>query len=207
MLLEAHKRDVRFSVVLVDSRPMYEAKHLLRLLSSAAIPCTYVLLPALGAVLPTVDLCLLGTHALLSNGAMYGRAGQATVAMMAKSAGVPVVCCCETYKFTDRIMLDSIVSNEMGSLSLHSCRPDQELRSTTGTVQSLIPAASQNPYFALPPTSPGPPSEADGGDRLTLLYDVARPEDVTVVITEAGMIPVQSVPVLQRDYKPLVATD
>lgn len=39
---------------------------------------------------------------------------------------------------------------------------------------------------------------------LNLLYDVARPEDVTVVITEAGLIPVESVPVLLRDYKPLM---
>lgn len=38
---------------------------------------------------------------------------------------------------------------------------------------------------------------------LSLLYDVSRPEDVTVVITEAGLIPVQSVPVMLRDYKPL----
>lgn len=39
---------------------------------------------------------------------------------------------------------------------------------------------------------------------LSLLYDVSRPEDVTVVITEAGLIPVQSVPVLLRDFKPLM---
>lgn len=39
---------------------------------------------------------------------------------------------------------------------------------------------------------------------LSLLYDVSRPEDVTVVITEAGLIPVQSVPVLLRDFKPLL---
>jgi len=36
------------------------------------------------------------------------------VAMMLKEKGVPVVCCCETYKFSERIMLDSIVGNERG---------------------------------------------------------------------------------------------
>ncbi|KAI9628065.1 hypothetical protein KEM48_011848 [Puccinia striiformis f. sp. tritici PST-130] len=36
--------------------------------------------------------------------------------------------------------------------------------------------------------------------ELSLLYDVTRPEDITMVITEAGIIPVQSVPVLLRDY-------
>lgn len=51
---------------------------------------------------------------MLSNGAMFSRAGTAMVAMMSKEAGIPVVCCCETYKFSDRIMLDSIVGNELG---------------------------------------------------------------------------------------------
>lgn len=60
-----------------------------------------------------VDVLLLGTHALLGNGAMYGRAGTAMLAMMCKNYGIPVICCCETYKFSDRVMLDSIVSNEM----------------------------------------------------------------------------------------------
>lgn len=45
---------------------------------------------------------------------MFARAGTAMVAMMLKEKGVPVVCCCETYKFSERIMLDSIVGNEMG---------------------------------------------------------------------------------------------
>jgi translation initiation factor eIF-2B subunit delta len=49
---------------------------------------------------------------------MYARAGTAMVAMMAKGALKPVVCCCETYKFSDRIMLDSIVENEMGKLDV-----------------------------------------------------------------------------------------
>lgn len=38
---------------------------------------------------------------------------------------------------------------------------------------------------------------------LSLLYDVSRPEDVTVVITEAGLIPSEGVAILLRDYKPL----
>lgn len=61
-----------------------------------------------------MSLCLLGTHALLSNGSMFSRAGTAMVAMMLREKGVPVVCCCETYKFSERVMLDSIVGNERG---------------------------------------------------------------------------------------------
>ena len=93
---------------------MGAGKHLLHSLRLASIPTTYVLLPSLSLVLPRVSLCLLGTHALLSNGAMFSRAGTALVAMMLRERSVPVVCCCETYKFSERVMLDSIVGNERG---------------------------------------------------------------------------------------------
>lgn len=95
-------------------------KHLLHSLRLASIPTTYVLLPSLSLVLPRVSLCLLGTHALLSNGAMFSRAGTALVAMMLRERSVPVVCCCETYKFSERVMLDSIVGNERGQSSSFS---------------------------------------------------------------------------------------
>lgn len=113
-LIEAKNQGRHFSVIVVDSRPMLEGRNLCASLQQHGITTTYVLLSALGPVLSTVSLVLLGTHALLSDGAMFSRSGTATVAMMAKNAGKPVVCLCETYKFTDRIMLDSIGGNEQG---------------------------------------------------------------------------------------------
>ena len=86
---------------------------MVRSLAAHGIPTTYVLLSALGIVLQETSIVLLGAHALLSDGAMFSRAGTATVAMMAKGAGKPVVCCCETYKFTEKVMLESFGSNEM----------------------------------------------------------------------------------------------
>ncbi|KAM0788570.1 hypothetical protein ACM66B_001694 [Microbotryomycetes sp. NB124-2] len=174
VLLEARRQGKRFNVIVVDSRPLHEGKNLLTSLRGFGIPTSYVLLPSLSLVLPRVSLCLLGTHALLSNGSMFSRAGTAMVAMMLKEKGVPVICCCETYKFSERIMLDSIVGNERAS---SASLLDGTGASSSGSTTSLSP--------------------------LSLLYDVSRPEDVTVVITEAGLIPVQSVPVLLRDYKPL----
>ncbi|GAA5943226.1 hypothetical protein JCM3775_004542 [Rhodotorula graminis] len=190
VLLEAKRQGKEFSVVVVDSRPLYEGKHLLHSLRLASIPTTYVLLPALSLVLPRVSLCLLGTHALLSNGSMFSRAGTAMVAMMLREKGVPVVCCCETYKFSERVMLDSIVGNERATpLPLPS-----DLASP-----AAAPTTTSKPSTA----APSAPSLPTNLSPLSLLYDVSRPEDVTVVITEAGLIPVQSVPVLLRDYKPV----
>ncbi|POY76792.1 hypothetical protein BMF94_0042 [Rhodotorula taiwanensis] len=196
VLLEAKRQGKEFSVVVVDSRPLYEGKHLLHSLRLAAIPTTYVLLPSLSLVLPRVSLCLLGTHALLSDGAMFSRAGTALVAMMLRERSVPVVCCCETYKFSERVMLDSIVGNERANpapllpsaLSTPAPAPVPAVGKPSSTTTATATASAQLP----PNLSP-----------LSLLYDVSRPEDVTVVITEAGLIPVQSVPVLLRDYKPV----
>ena len=56
---------------------------------------------------------LLGAHALLANGNVMSSAGSAMVAMVAKSYNVPVLVCCETYKFCERVQADSFVFNEL----------------------------------------------------------------------------------------------
>lgn len=139
-------------------------------LTRASIDCTYILISALGPLLPRVSLVLLGTHALLSNGSMFSRSGTATVALLSSNAGKPVVCCCETYKFSDKVMLDSIGGNELLPIQL-SGRDSKKV-------------------------------DADQ-TQASLMYDVSRPEDVAVVISEAGLIPTKSVPAVMKDFKPL----
>lgn len=89
-------------------------KVLLRNLLSHSIPCIYGHLTALGSLISRANLVLLGTASLLANGALYARAGTASCAMMANQRGIPVVVCCETYKFSDRVQLDGFVVNEGG---------------------------------------------------------------------------------------------
>lgn len=116
VLLRAHADGKRFSVIVVDSRPLLEGKTLLHALTATVppIPCTYALLPALPSVLTEAKIVLVGAHSLHSNGAAYSRAGTALVATMAKEANVPVVVCCETYKFSETVMLDGFAKNELG---------------------------------------------------------------------------------------------
>jgi len=94
--------------------PYEIGKKLLSVLSAMGIPCTYVLLPSIGSVITEVSIVLVGAHSLHSNGAVYSRAGTALVAMMAKQHSVPVVVCCETYKFSETVQLDSFTKNELG---------------------------------------------------------------------------------------------
>ena len=115
LLITAHQQhQIQFRVIVVDSRPLLEGRKLLQSLVEAGLKCTYVQLNALSFVMKDVSKVFLGAHALLSNGFVMNRSGSALVAMMAREQGVPVIVCCETYKFSDRVQLDSFVNNELG---------------------------------------------------------------------------------------------
>lgn len=57
----------------------------------------------------------MGAASVLSNGTVMSRAGSASVAMLASAQRLPVLVCCETYKFHERVQLDSITQNELGN--------------------------------------------------------------------------------------------
>lgn len=56
---------------------------------------------------------LLGAEAMFSNGAMYGRAGSADVALAASAYGIPVVALCHSFNFSERAATDSLTYNEI----------------------------------------------------------------------------------------------
>lgn len=53
--------------------------------------------------LGTVPQVFLGAAAVHSNGTVMSRIGSATVAMAADASNVPVIICCETYKFVAKV--------------------------------------------------------------------------------------------------------
>ena len=69
-----------------------------------------------------VTKVFLGAHALLANGCVMSRVGSSQVAMVAKAYNVPVLVCCETYKFCERVQTDSFVFNELGKFILMPIR-------------------------------------------------------------------------------------
>ena len=62
----------------------------------------------------SVTKVLLGAETMLSNGVAMGYSGTATIALVARAFNKPVLFCCESYKFSEKVQLDSIVSNEQG---------------------------------------------------------------------------------------------
>lgn len=176
-LKKAFDEGKNFKVIVVDSRPKFEGKVLLKRLVRHGIRCTYVLLNAISYILKEVSKVMVGAHALLSNGAVYSRVGTAVVCHMAHASHVPVIVCSETYKFCERVQLDSICFNELDD-------PDY-LNTTNREGISHLKQWKENPHLKL----------------LNLVYDVTPSENVTMVITEVGMIPPTSVPVVIREYR------
>eukprot|EP00658_Telonema_sp_P-2_P047017 TRINITY_DN3547_c0_g2_i1.p1 TRINITY_DN3547_c0_g2~~TRINITY_DN3547_c0_g2_i1.p1 ORF type:complete len:147 (+),score=38.26 TRINITY_DN3547_c0_g2_i1:162-602(+) len=131
-------------------------------------------------VMKEVTKVFMGAAGLFSNGSVMSRLGTAVVAMMAASNNLPVIFCCETYKFGDRVQLDSICNNELGD-------PDELV-----PVQHGEASGADNTLM----------DWRDSNDLrlLNLTYDITPVNLVTMVITEVGNLPPTAVPVVIREY-------
>ena len=172
-LVEAHKRGTKFRVIVIDSRPLFEGKNLARALADLGLEVQYSLTHAISHAIKDATKVFLGAHAMMSNGRLYSRVGTAIVAMMASEIEVPVIVCCESIKFTDKVALDSIVTNEVAP-------PDE-----------LIPST-------MPPSPIAKWRDAANLQLLNIMYDVTPSECIKMVITEYGSLPPSSVPVVHR---------
>ncbi|KAM9317419.1 translation initiation factor eIF2B subunit delta [Gastrophryne carolinensis] len=172
-LCEAYNSGKRFRVIVTDSRPRLEGRETLRRLVNCGIHCTYIMITAISYILPEVSKVFLGAHALLANGYVMSRVGTSQIALIAKAHNVPVLVCCETYKFCEKVQTDSFVNNELDD-------PDDLIVTQKG--QSPLKDWHENSSLRL----------------LNLVYDVTPPDLVDLVITDLGMIPCSSVPVVLR---------
>ncbi|CAN1241249.1 Translation initiation factor eIF-2B subunit delta [Linum perenne] len=165
ILLNAHELGKKFQVVVIDSRPKTEGRWLLRKLVEKGLSCTYTHLNAISYAMHKVTRVFLGASAVLSNGSVYSRVGTACIAMVAHSFSVPVLMCCETYKFHKRVQLNSICYNELGDPGvLAKVQEREEIKYLDGW------------------------TTASNLQLLNLIYDVTPPDYVSFIITEDEML-------------------
>lgn len=182
-LIAAHEQGKKFKVIVVDSRPLFEGKSVAKALSQAGIPTTYSLLNGLSYLLRDVKTVFVGAHAMLSNGMLYSRVGTALVAALAYNRNIPVVVLCESIKFSDRVLLDSVTFNELGS-------SDALINVSSSTESIPTPSPTLKNWKEMPQVN-----------VMQVLYDVTPPDFIKKVITEVGSLPPSSVPVVLREYK------
>ena len=167
---KAFQEGKKFRVIVVDSRPLNEGKCLAANLVKLGIEVKYCLINGLSHNINDATKVFLGAHAMMSNGRLFSRVGSALVAMEANSAAKPVIVLCETIKFTERVALDSIVHNEIA--------PADELVIKGGSLEGW--------------------EDVKGLQLCNPLYDVTPAEFIAMIITESGIVPPTSVPVLHR---------
>ncbi|RDW94801.1 hypothetical protein BP5796_00564 [Coleophoma crateriformis] len=169
-IVQAFEEGKKFRVIVVDSRPLHEGKHLARSLAELGIEVKYCLINGLSHNIKDATKVLLGAHAMMSNGRLFSRVGTALVAMEANGADKPVIVLCETIKFTERVALDSIVHNEIA--------PADEL---------VIPGGNLAAW-----------RDVKKLQLCNPMYDVTPAEYLQMIVTESGNVPPTSVPVLHR---------
>lgn len=160
----------KFRVMVVDSRPSLSGRGFLRRLAEVGIPCSYLMINAVGVVLKEVSKVILGASAILSNGTVVGTIGSASISALARERQIPTIFCCQTLKFHDGVQLDAFTQNELGDPELLKCRSRED-------------SDSAKQYLSL----------------LNLKYDLTPSSFVSVIITELGFVPASSVPVILRE--------
>lgn len=163
----------KFRVVVADGRPKFEGKEMVRQIVNMGIHCTYVLASSVPYIIQEVSKVFLGAHAVLANGCVMSRVGTSQMALVAKAHNIPVLVCCETYKFTERVQTDSFVFNELGD-------PDDLI----DTGLNVNPLEDWRDLSSL--------------TLLNLTYDVTPANLVDAIISEVSVIPGTSVPVVLR---------
>ncbi|KAF2260136.1 nagb/rpia/CoA transferase-like protein [Lojkania enalia] len=190
-LLRAHLDGISFSVIVVDSKPLFEGKRLARNLSQHGIKVRCFSYSGAAHAVKDASKVFLGAHAMMSNGRLYSRVGTASIANLANSNSIPVIVLCESVKFTERVALDSIVGNEVA--------PAEEILSERER-QALLPLKVNGEEEAVTTTNDvwKRVEEAKNLQLQQVLYDVTPAEYINMVITEYGSLPPSSVPVVHR---------
>lgn len=184
VLKDAYKRFPYLKVIIVDSRPKYTGKATLEKLSKIGIDCTYILINAVSFVMKRVTKVIIGAHALLANGYVMGSVGASQIALIAKAFNVPVVTCCETYKFCDKVQTDVFVNNELGN-------PDELKRDKFNNILSYLNNEENT-------NNSSSSNDNKNINIINLTYDVTPPDLISCVVTDMGMLPCTSVPVVLR---------
>lgn len=114
VLLEAYNKEINFSVLVIgDGADDKESMQMLEILNIVGVQCTYGQFNSLPFIGRKVSKIIFGCESIMNNGYIVARAGTAAIACYAKSKMIPVVVCTESYKFSKKAVVHSLVSTEL----------------------------------------------------------------------------------------------
>lgn len=230
-ILQAAAARFKFQVVIIDAKPLNSGLETLSALSPL-VKCVYTPMSAAVNAIKGATRVILGASCLFANGAMLAPAGTAMVAALANTYQIPVIVAAESYKFTEKVQLDSIVFNEIGSASevalssataanaaevslvpqKYSGYRGQLVSTSSGDAAAAASVGATANVVSVPTsirstTIEAVPSKPSPVEILNLRYDLTPIDNISVVATEIGLLPPSSIPVLIRELQTDVNRD
>lgn len=169
ILVNAHQAGIKFTVMVVDSRPSNEGPGILSDLCKQGIDCVFTALNGLSYSMENATKVMIGAAACLSNGVVVSRIGSSAVAHAAVARSIPVYVAAETCKFSERVQFDAFAFNELGDV--------QDVINIGGS-EGVLAAVRDAPNLSI----------------MNLTYDAIPCVCVRAIICEAGEIRPQDVP-------------
>uniref|UniRef100_A0AC35TXD2 EIF-2B GDP-GTP exchange factor subunit alpha n=1 Tax=Rhabditophanes sp. KR3021 TaxID=114890 RepID=A0AC35TXD2_9BILA len=109
----AAKQGKEFKVFVTESMPDASGKYMLEKLRQIGIPCTLILDSAVGYLMESVDIILLGAEGVMETGGIINKIGSLGIAICAKAYNKPVCIMAESIKFVKEYPLNqSDIPNE-----------------------------------------------------------------------------------------------
>jgi len=99
ILREAKEKGVDFSVLLTETRPVYQGRITARELLEAGVPVTMMVDSAVRSLIKGVDIVLVGSDAITSEGNVINKIGTSLIALAAQEARIPFYVATELLKF------------------------------------------------------------------------------------------------------------
>ena len=97
----------RIRVVVTESRPLFEGRAVAQELSGLGIRVNLVVDAAMGYMMDTADICVVGADSVLSDGSVVNKIGTFPLAMSANQHNKPFYVLCEKSKFNLRSVFEA----------------------------------------------------------------------------------------------------
>lgn len=193
LLSNAAENNIRFQCIILETSPSMMGLTTAQILRSKGIPCSVIPDNAVGYVMAKVDMVLVGAEGVVENGGIINAMGTYTMAVQAKANNKPFYVLAESHKFVRLFPLNqfdlpvqppfqnllSFTTDDKNPFS--GKRPLREFAYPDLVVAE--PGAEKEYQQELPPVAMG-----KRGKGSAPLVDFTRPEFITALISESGVM-------------------
>jgi ribose 1,5-bisphosphate isomerase len=113
----AHRSGKKIKVYATESRPWRQGILTVNELAKEGIDVTMIIDSAVRSVMKRIDIVIVGSDTITSNGAVINKIGTSQLALAAYESRVPFVVCGETYKISPQTLFGDMVTIEERDIS------------------------------------------------------------------------------------------